>query len=644
MDIKPSLNSGSKQQEQTQSKTEFEILAANIPGGVYRCEDDDAFTIISVSGGFLSMLGYTRQEIKHIFKDEIMNMIFEADKESIREIIKNRPWGDEIVEFEYRIQCKNEQLMWVLDRGRLVSDENGEKSFFCMLVDITKRKEEREQMRLMLERHKVIMDQATDIIFEWDLVADTMDFSANWQKRFGYAPLTKDVSRTMPKSSNIHPEDMTTFQKLLSDAREGKPYSETEFRLRSVLGDYTWCRIRSTTQYDRDGKPIKAVGVIVDIGEEKTRRNLLLEAAQRDALTGLYNKIATKLKIENILADSDDSALHALMIIDVDNFKGINDTCGHLCGDAVLSDMSQALKKLFRSGDIVGRIGGDEFLVFLPNIGNRKQGGDKAQEITSAFSKTHTELGAALSCSIGISFYPDDGTNFLTLCHFADAALYWVKHNGKSSYAFYEDSQLAGSFYSPLRSAIGDIIESEAKAPTNDALAQYTFRTLYNSGDMDASIQQILQMVGRRFDVSRVYIFEISKDGLYCSSTFEWCNEGIMPEMERLQNLSLAQDLEGFFDLYDDSGVFYCQDVQALSPKLRSFLEMRGVVAILQCFIKDGTDRMGYIGFDECVRSRYWTQQQIDTLLLIADVLSAFITKKRLKEKLERYEQRFGII
>lgn len=621
-------------QELRTRNQELELLTANIPGGMHQCINDPVFTLVNVSNSFLSMFGYTREEITTLFNDRFMNMIYEEDRASVFAITREQTLLGTTVEFEYRVPCKDGRLMWVLDRGRLVTKADGTEFFFCMMMDITQRKEEEEKLRLALERHRIIMDQSTDIIFEWDIEADSLAFSPNWEKRFGYIPITKEISKNIPLSNNIHPQDMPCFLEIMNDIAAGKPYSEAEFRIRCVFGAYKWCRVRATTQFSSDHCAIKAVGVIVDIEAEKKRSEVLLEAAQRDALTQLYNKSTTKAKIEQIIDGTKGGMIHAMLIIDVDNFKSINDRFGHHCGDSVLSNMAKALRRLFRATDagVVGRIGGDEFLVFIENVSGREFAAAKAKEIVRIFGDMPMEIGGELSCSVGVSFYPADGKDYISLYRCADKALYKVKHNGKVDFAFYEKDLCEDVSYSPLRTMINEKIDSENDV-VNQELVQQIFQMLYHAVDVNIAIHHILQTIGRAYEVSRVYIFEFSEDSRFCSNTFEWCNEGVTPEIDTLQNLSFEHDLVGFFDMYDENGLFYCQDIQMLNPHLRSVLDQQGVVSVLQCFIKDGSAVKGFVGFDECVKNRYWTKKQINTLSLTANILSTFLIKQRLNEQ-----------
>lgn len=422
---------------------ELEALTENIPGGVHRCRNDEYLTLLSMSKNFLSMLGYTRQEIKEIFQDRFLNLIYPADQEETKKSLKRQLSIGNTVEIEYRITCKNGKIRWILDRGRLAKADDGSQTFYCTMIDITQRKQEQEALRLSLERHQVIMNQATDIIFEWDILKDTLDFSSNWQKKFGYQPIKNRISREIPFSSNIHGSDMPAFVKIMKDTAAGIPYSETEFRIKNVNGVYRWCRIRATTQYDEEGRPLKAVGVIADIDQEKKNTMKLLERSLKDSLTGLLNKKAAEEWILRCIREHRVGTRHAFMILDLDNFKQINDRYGHFFGDRVLCEVSDQLKKLFRSSDILGRIGGDEFLVFMADIDDRRSAADKAEAILLNIRQIHRQerIPRPVTCSIGIAVYPEDAPDYDGLYQCADHALYEAKNQGKSKFSFWAADQ-----------------------------------------------------------------------------------------------------------------------------------------------------------------------------------------------------------
>lgn len=166
--------------------------------------------------------------------------------------------------------------------------------------------------------------------------------------------------------------------------------------------------------------------------------NILELQRDTDKMTGLWNRGFCERKITSFLTLPD--SMGALLVIDIDNFKNVNDSKGHDCGDQVLKEIGSALKHSFRSSDIIGRIGGDEFMVFLSNCIDSDIIRQRISSFLEDVSNINSSLGQDIphiGASVGVAFFPEDGSNFKELFKHADEALYLSKQNGKNQYAFY---------------------------------------------------------------------------------------------------------------------------------------------------------------------------------------------------------------
>ena len=175
-------------------------------------------------------------------------------------------------------------------------------------------------------------------------------------------------------------------------------------------------------------------------------------------------------------------------------------------------------------------------------------------------------------------------------------------------------------------------------------IVYHAFHGLYASKDVDASINEILDLVGRKMNVSRVYVFENSDDNRFCSNTYEWCNEGIRPEIDNLQNISYETDIPDYADNFDEDGIFYCPDINILPEHVYDIVAPQGIKSMLHCAIRDKGMFRGYIGFDECVTQRMWTKEQIDMLTYLSEMLSVFLLKKREQERALQQAEEFRSI
>lgn len=603
----------------------------------FRCRNDRWLTILEMDDGFM---GYGRDEIKKRFQDRYVEMIHPDDRERIkRELSVQLETGNDY-ELEYRVTDKAGESNWVLNKGCMLTDRNGLETLYSVIIDINQTKRAQEELRLGLERYKIIMEQTNDIFFEWDIETDTVVYSPNWKEKFGYIPISSKISQKIPKISHLHPDDMASFGGFMEKIRTGSRYGELEFRVSDARGRYQWCKLRATTQFDDRGRACKAIGIVIDINNEKKAAQELKARAERDTLTKLYNKDSARQRIEHILENRESGEWAALFIIDIDNFKMVNDQYGHMFGDAVLTKIASQLSRLFGSGDVLARIGGDEFMALCRGDLADVKADITAERILKCFDRVQAELpgDCRLSSSIGIGMCPGDGLDFQTLFQRADVALYHAKFCGKKQYQIYDQFMecMAYGQNTVRQAAASTVIESEegAAALMLGDLLPRAFNILSKAEKMDRAVDQVLELLGERLQVSRTYVFENSEDNLFYSNTFEWCAEGVRSMKAHLQNVSYSDIGSDIKTRFNERGVLYCDDIETLPPKLRSRLGEQEVQSILLCAIKDNGVFRGWVGFDDCTSKCLWTINQIEVLSFISELLSLFLLKRRAQNDL----------
>ncbi len=187
---------------------------------------------------------------------------------------------------------------------------------------------------------------------------------------------------------------------------------------------------------DEHGRTGSIIGKLVDISKEVAEKEELLAKAQVDGLTGLYNALTTKELIIDRLINKDEQILDAFLLIDCDNFKDINDTFGHLIGNQILEQVGKSLKQTFRSTDIIGRVGGDEFCVYIRDIPSIDFAYEKCQQLSNTIHDNIDEVG--LSFSIGIALVHEK-EEYENIFNKADKALYQAKGNGRAQVVIYSE-------------------------------------------------------------------------------------------------------------------------------------------------------------------------------------------------------------
>lgn len=257
----------------------------------------------------------------------------------------------------------------------------------------------------------------------------------------------------------MYKEDRKRVKELIEGQFDFGDYCEANFRVKSILDDEKFMIFQGRLVVENDGSE-NVYGVLFDVtemvvsqqeinrmnqdlynktAEEHSRHMQMSNKARMDALTGILNKMASSESISDYLKESESDQMHALLMIDCDNFKRVNDNYGHAAGDEVIKYFASVLKRTFRDSDIKGRFGGDEFVVFMKNT-TKDATALRATQLNEAIRKPYIKDGKEIniSCSIGISYYPKDGTNFETLFEAADEALYKAKSIGKDRFSEYK--------------------------------------------------------------------------------------------------------------------------------------------------------------------------------------------------------------
>lgn len=295
------------------------------------------------------------------------------------------------------------------------------------------------ELRRYKERLRIALTAAKICIFEVDLQKQLYTYFENAEVIFGISgeAVLKDVqpySRLEPEEYRLavssyfsHPEDAAVIERAFSNVLRGKA-ATYEARMKAGNSGFVWCRIYATPVVE-EGTPVRMVGVITDISDLKEQEDRLRQAVNLDAFTGLYNKECAIKLIREILC-RENCRKHALIVMDIDNFKNFNDTFGHDEGDKVIREVAGKIRNTFRKTDIVGRFGGDEFIVLARDIDNEQW----LQGKLSALTRFEAD-GIACTNSIGVSVYPRDAEEFGELFRKADAALYQAKTE-KEKYLF----------------------------------------------------------------------------------------------------------------------------------------------------------------------------------------------------------------
>lgn len=299
-------------------------------------------------------------------------------------------------------------------------------------------KNQLEHTRMSEMKYKIAIEQSETLIFEYLIVNNHLTIPTKMRTLFGIPKTMNYTPEQWITSGTVPTNNQAEMLNLFTAIRKGT----SQLALSTVLldrdGIENWYDIYLTTIFDSNGRPQRAIGKIVNVEHQRQHTLKLMSDAQLDPMTRLYNKKATQELIEATLLD--DTHMHAFILIDIDDFKTINDSFGHQKGDEAICGVANILRNSCRESDIVGRIGGDEFVVFLKNVQSRENIERKAQLICEGFGSYYlTQTNHKVSGSIGIAIAPTHGTKFQQLYENADTAMYHAKKSGKDQYQVSEN-------------------------------------------------------------------------------------------------------------------------------------------------------------------------------------------------------------
>lgn len=295
---------------------------------------------------------------------------------------------------------------------------------------------QKKKLRLEHERYAVLAKFSDTVLFQYFYKDQILEFTSNAQKLL-LLPSPQICGWNETSARILHPDDQKLVAwQLKNPLPEGEICSQ-ELRMMGLDGMYFWCRCQYQTLYDKKKKPFLAMGKLVDISSQKERERILLEKSERDSLTGLYNKATVENQIRLYLQEERSRGF--LYMIDIDNFKQVNDRRGHVEGDRLLAQIGAALRSVFREeSDILGRAGGDEFVAFMTGSDDQSVAADRAQRILEKIRalSDSAEGNCSVSCSIGVVAWPGDYTEYEDLFRAADHAMYLAKKKGKNTFSF----------------------------------------------------------------------------------------------------------------------------------------------------------------------------------------------------------------
>lgn len=396
--------------------------------------DPASLTIFRTNPRFQELLGYTEDEL---FGMSVGEFTLPEDRGDFLAALANLLGGEiEAIRGEKRCPRKDGSIGWSNLSLSLIRMDDGSPDFLvAVLEDITARKQAEDELRRVRAQYQTLFDQMPDAVLLVDLEGRVTGFNQEALRQYEYTP--EEMLRLTVPDLEAKESPQEHIEHRQNIAATGRDDFETRHRTKYGRIVDVQAAVRLITM--ADGKPMFQAA-FRDISSQKHAHERIEFLANHDHLTSLPNRRLLRDRVERAIGNADRHGSRvALLFLDLDHFKVINDTLGHEVGDLLLQAVADRLRGCVRDQDTIARIGGDEFVVILVDLPNSEAVGNVAQKIVDTLSSPYLAGGYDLhtSPSIGISLYPDDANSFDALMQQADAAMYHTKENGRSGYRFY---------------------------------------------------------------------------------------------------------------------------------------------------------------------------------------------------------------
>jgi diguanylate cyclase (GGDEF)-like protein/PAS domain S-box-containing protein len=349
--------------------------------------------------------------------------------------------------------------------------------------DITKRKEAEQALAESEERFKLLAQTTNDVVWDWNILSGVFHWNEGIYTVLGYEghEVPSDFTQWL---LHIHPDDRHRVEEGLSRIVHGSGgYWTDDYRYLKGDGSYAYIHNRGSIIRAEDGVPLRMIGALMDMTPIKCTEERLMQLAQNDSLTGLANRTLfydhLQLAISRAVRNGKQVAL---MFLDLDRFKEVNDKLGHDTGDAVLVEVARRLKECLRDTDLVSRLGGDEFTVIIEDVMEIDAVAGVAEKIVEIIARpiTVTNQKICVSASIGISLYPNDADRIEDLVKQSDCSMYHAKRMGRNNFQFYDQT---------LNARASENVEMEAQLIKSIELNELE---LYYQPQVDLKTRQII--------------------------------------------------------------------------------------------------------------------------------------------------------
>jgi diguanylate cyclase (GGDEF)-like protein len=426
------------------NKERIDQLIQSAPGGLAKVAFDEMLTIIHATDTFYSLIKNVTDKAVISSPTSLLRMVYSADIIYVTHQLaaqKNRK--DNIFQINFRSLQQNGNFKWVMITGNKTEEvyPAGVKSvpvYSCIAMDISDLMMKYKKLEQTNDYQRTIAELSKDLYFEYEIATDTLSFSELFREVFGKDSVMTGFRKRLEKTKMIHPEELPAVVGIYNSMMSGRKQVRFELRLLSKEGIANWYLCYASIIFDENRNPYKVVGklsITTPAGKEVEPQQY---KPYFDSLTNVYTKESSDYMITEAARKQSTDSLSALFLIDIKNYKNINDIRRSLGKENILTTIGGILKSKVRSSDIVGRMGLSEFVLYIKNIPSDKTAYELAENLCKSLEELHsyqyTKSGIAVT--IGVAFHKGE-QEYQTLLANANAALVMAKKHPASSFEIF---------------------------------------------------------------------------------------------------------------------------------------------------------------------------------------------------------------
>ncbi|WP_298231363.1 bifunctional diguanylate cyclase/phosphodiesterase [uncultured Azohydromonas sp.] len=421
----------------------LEALLANIHGMVYRCLADTAWTMEFVSQGAFELTGHLPSELLGQHAIPFDQLIHPEDREHVRQVVQDAVDHGRRYELEYRIRRKDGVLRWVVERGSAVKYvDKGLAILEGIIQDVTDRKKSNENLLEAERRYRSIFENAIEGIYQSTMAQGYLDVNPALARIYGYDSPSQLIEGLRDIGSQLY-VDLNRRLEFMQIMDKHGIVSNFESRVYRRDGSVIWISENARAVRNEAGEVLFYEGTVEDITQRKLSEAEIHFRATHDPLTRLANRTLLEERLEQAIDGARrNGKCVAVVFLDLDKFKYINDSLGHQLGDELLVTIADRLRHCVRESDTVARLGGDEFVLVLVNQINEKTVEKTVQRILSDVARPWVANGVEIqvTCSMGVSLFPAHGCDSAALLKHADAAMFEAKRLGRNNSQYFSEN------------------------------------------------------------------------------------------------------------------------------------------------------------------------------------------------------------